>query len=185
MALQLAQKQEIVAAVRTAADEALAAVLADYRGLSVEELTGLRRQARKDGVYLRVVRNTLLRRAVAGTEYECLAEAASGPTMLAFSRTEPGAAARLLRTAAAQHDALDVKAVAIGGRLFPPADIDRLAALPTREEALAQLLGVLKAPVAKLAQTLREVPAKLVRTLAAVGERSTGDAGGTAPGKAT
>lgn len=174
MALQLAQKQAIVAGVRSAADEALAAVLADYRGLSVEQLTALRRQAREGGVYLRVVRNTLLKRAVAGTAYECLAEAASGPTMLAFSRSEPGAAARLLRTAAAELEALDVKAVAIGGRLLPAADIDRLAALPTREEALVQLLRVLKAPVAQLAQTLRAVPTKLVRTLAAVGERQSG-----------
>ena len=175
MALQLAQKQAIVAAVHAAADGALAAVLADYRGLSVEELTALRRQARESGVYLRVVRNTLLRRAVAGTQYECLGEAASGPTMLAFSRSEPGAAARLLRTAAAELDALDVKAVAIGGQLFGAADIDRLAALPTREEALAELLSLLKAPIAKLTQTLREVPSKLVRTVAAIGaERQAG-----------
>lgn len=177
MALELAQKQAIVADVRSAADVALAAVLADHRGLTVEELTALRRRARASGVYLRVVRNTLLKRAVAGTEYECLAPAASGPTMLAFSNGEPGAAARLLRAAAADLEALDVKAVAIGGQLFPAADIDRLASLPSREEALAQLMAVMRAPVAKLAQALRAVPAKLVRTMAAIGEqRQTGGA---------
>lgn len=171
MALQLAQKQAIVADVRTAAEAGLAAVLADYRGLTVEELTALRSQARANGVYLRVVRNTLLKRAVAGTEYECLGPAASGPTMLAFSNDEPGAAARLLRAAAADLEALDVKAVAIGGQLFPAEDIDRLAALPSREEALAQLMAVMRAPIAKLAQALRDVPAKLVRTVAAIGEQ--------------
>lgn len=177
MALQLAQKQAIVADVRGAAGDALAAVLADYRGLSVGELTTLRRQAREQGVYLRVVRNTLLKRAVEDTEYACLAEAASGPTMLAFSNAEPGAAARLMRTAAADLEALDVKAVAIGGQLFPAADIDRLAELPTLDEARAQLMAVMRAPIVKLAQTLADVPAKLARTLAAVGEQRQTNAG--------
>ena len=171
MALQLEQKKAIVADVHEAAGEALSAVLADYRGLAVDDMTALRRQAREAGVYLRVVRNTLLKRAVAGTGYECLGEAASGPTMLAFSRADPGAAARLLKEAAAQLEALDVKAVAIGGRLFPGTDIDRVASLPTREEALAQLMAVMLAPIAKLVRTVDEVPAKLVRTVAAVGEQ--------------
>lgn len=177
MALQLAQKEAIVADVRSAAEVGQAAVLADYRGLTVEELTALRRQARDSGVYLRVVRNTLLKRAVAGTEYECLGPAANGPTMLAFSNDEPGAAARLLRTAAEDLEALDVKAVAIGGQLLPATDIDRLASLPSREEALAQLMAVMRAPIAKLARTLSDVPGKLVRTVAAIGEqRQTGGA---------
>lgn len=177
MALQLAQKEAIVADVRSAAEAGQAAVLADYRGLTVEELTALRRQARDRGVYLRVVRNTLLKRAVAGTEYECLGPAASGPTMLAFSTGEPGAAARLLRAAAEDLEALDVKALAIGGQLLPATDIDRLASLPSREEALAQLMAVMRAPIAKLARTLSDVSGKLVRTVAAIGEqRQTGGA---------
>lgn len=171
MALRLEQKQTIVAEVQAAAGDALAAVLADYRGLNVAEITDLRRRARESNVYVRVVANTLLKRAVAGTEYECLQEAASGPTLLAFSREEPGAAARLFKEAAAEHEALDVKAVAIGGRVYPAADIDRLASLPTREGALAMLASVLQAPVAKLVRTLNTVPANLARVLAAVGEQ--------------
>ena len=171
MALRLEQKQAIVREVNQAAADALSAVLADHRGLNVAELTNLRRQARESGVYLRVVRNTLLKRAVAGTEYECLGEAAAGPTMLAFSNSEPGAAARLLKAATAELEALDVKAVAIGGRVYPAQDLDRLAALPTRDEAIAQLMAVMQAPVAKLASTLKEVPAKVARTLAAIREQ--------------
>ena len=171
MALRLEQKQAIVHEVNQAAADALSAVLADHRGLTVDELTDLRRQARASGVYLRVVRNTLLKRAVVGTEYECLAQAASGPTMLAFSNAEPSAAARLLKGAAAELQALEVKAVSIGGRIYPAGEIDRMAALPTRDEAIAQLMAVMQAPVAKLASTLKEVPAKLARVLAAIREQ--------------
>ena len=171
MALQLEQKQAIVAEVQEAAGNAVAAVLADYRGMNVSELTALRRRARESGVYVRVVANTLFKRAVAGTEYECLSEAASGPTMLAFSNEDPGSAARLFKEAADELADLDVKAVSIGGKVYPAEDIDRVASLPTKEGALAMLLGVLQAPVAKLARTLNEVPASLARTLAAVGEQ--------------
>lgn len=168
MALRLEQKHQIVTEVSAAADAALAAVLADYRGLSVAELTDLRRRARGSGVYLRVVRNSLLKRAVVGTQYECLSQVAAGPTMLALSTEEPGSAARLLKEAAAEFEDLDVTAVAIGGEVYPAEHIDRLASLPTRDEALAQLMAVMQAPVAKLARTLQEVPAKLVRVLAAI-----------------
>ena len=171
MALRLAQKQTIVAEVQAAAGDALAAVLVDYRGLNVAEITDLRRRARESNVYVRVVANNLLKRAVAGTEYECLQEAANGPTLLAFSREEPGSAARLFKEAAAQHEALDVKAVAIGGRVYPAADIDRLASLPTKDGAIAMLASVLQAPLAELARTLNAVPASLARVLAAVGEQ--------------
>ena len=168
MALQLGQKKDIVADVNAAAGSALAAVLADHRGVSVAEMTDLRRRARESGVYLRVVRNTLLKRAVAGTGFECLTEVASGPTMLAFSQEDPGSAARLLKDAARDIHELDVKALSIGGQLLGPDAIDRMASLPTREQALAMLLAVMQAPVTKLARTLMEVPGKLTRTLAAV-----------------
>lgn len=172
MALRLEQKQVIVAEVQEAASNALAAVLADYRGLNVGELTDLRRRAREANVYVRVVANTLLKRAVAGTDYECLNEAAIGPTMLAFSREDPGSAARLFKEVAAELAGFDVKAVSIGGKIYPPEDIDRVASLPTKEGAIAMLLSTLEAPVAKLARTLNEVPARVARTLAAVGERA-------------
>ena len=168
MALQLEQKQTIVADVNAAADHALSAVVADHRGVTVAEMTDLRRRARESGVYLRVVRNTLLRRAVVGTGYECLADVATGPTMLAFSYEDPGSAARLLKKAAREILELEVKAVSIGGQLLSADEIDRVASLPTRDEAIAMLMSVMQAPVGKLARTLLEVPAKLTRTLAAV-----------------
>ena len=177
MALQLEQKQAVVSEVNKAAGNALSAVLADYRGLTVGDLTDLRRQARESGVYLRVVRNSLLKRAVVGTEYECLSDAAVGPTILALSQEDPGAAARLLKKAAAHFDALDVKAVSIGGHAYPAEDIDRVASLPTRDEAIAQLMAVMQAPVAKLARTLQEVPAKLARVLDAIREQKESSAG--------
>lgn len=168
MALQLEQKQAIVAEVNAAAGSALSAVVADHRGVSVADMTDLRRRARESGVTLRVVRNTLLKRAVAGTDYECLADVATGPTMLAFSNDDPGSAARLLKEAVREIEELDVKAVSIGGQLFDAQDIDRVATLPTRDEAIAMLMSVMQAPVAKFVRTLMEVPGKLTRTLAAV-----------------
>ena len=168
MALRLEQKQEIVSQVSEAAASALSAVLVDYRGLTVGDLTDLRRQARESGVTLRVVRNSLLKRAVVGTELECLSDAAAGPTMLAISQEDPGAAARLLKEAATQYEALNVKVVSIGGRAYPAEDIDRVASLPTRDEAIVQLMAVVQAPVAGLVRTLKAVPAKLARTLGAI-----------------
>ncbi|MBH79768.1 MAG: 50S ribosomal protein L10 [Gammaproteobacteria bacterium] len=171
MALRLEQKQAIVSEVNEAAKTALAAVLSDYRGLTVEEMTGLRAKARESGVYLRVIRNTLAKRAIQGTDYECLNDSFVGPTMLAFSTEDPGSAARLIKDYAKEYEALEVKALSIGGELLEASQLDRVATLPTRDEALAQLMSVMQAPVAKLARTLNEVPGKLVRTLAAVREQ--------------
>ena len=168
MALKLEQKQAIVAEVSEAAAKALAAVLGDYRGLTVSQMTDMRAKARQSGVYLRVVRNSLAKRAIAGTEYECLNDALIGPTMVAFSQDDPGSAARLMKACAKDYDALEVKALSIGGQLFGPEDIDRLALLPTRDEALALLMSVMLAPITKLARTFNEVPGKLVRVVAAV-----------------
>ena len=128
----------------------------------------MRAKARETGVYLRVIRNTLAKRAIQGTEYECLNEALVGPTMVAFSQEEPGAAARLIKDCAKEFKALEVKALAIGGELLDASQLDRLATLPTRDQAIALLMSVMQAPVVKLARTLKEVPGKLVRTLAAV-----------------
>ena len=168
MALRLEQKQIIVAEVNEVAVKALSAVLADYRGMTVTQLTSMRKRARESGVYIRVIRNTLARRALQGTEYECLQEAFTGPTLLAFSKEDPGAAARLLKDCAKEYDKLQIKALSIGGKLLAASDIDRLAKLPTKEQALAMLLAVLQAPIAKLARTMNEVPSKLVRTIAAI-----------------
>lgn len=168
MALRLEEKQAIVAEVNQAAAIALSAVVSDYRGLTVGQMTDLRSKARQSGVYLRVIRNTLARRAVEGTEYECLQEAFTGPTLLAFSNEDPGAAARLLKDYAREHQALQVRALSVGGQLFGAQDIDRLAKLPTRDEALALLMAVMLAPVTKLARTFNDVPGRVVRVIAAV-----------------
>ena len=171
MPLNLEDKRAIVVSVNAAASEALSAVVADYRGLSVSEMTALRVKARETGVYLKVVRNTLAKRAVEGTEYECLSDSLVGPTILAFSQADPGAAARLIKDFAKDHDALEVKALAIGGVAYEAKDIDVLAKLPTRDEAIAQLMSVMQAPVAKFVRTVNEVPGKFVRTVAAVKDK--------------
>ena len=168
MALKLEDKKAIVAEVNEAAGSALAAVLADYRGLNVSEMTELRVKARESNVYLRVIRNTLARRAMAGTDFECLTEAFTGPSLLALSVEDPGAAARLMKDFAKRYDKLQVRALAIGGELLDASRIDAVATLPTRDEALAMLMGTMLAPITKLAQTLNAVPSKLVRTLDAV-----------------
>ncbi len=171
MALRLEDKQAIVADVAEVASSALSAVVADYQGLTVEQMTELRNRARAQGVYLRVVRNTLLKRAIEGSEYECLSAALVGPTILAFSQQDPGSAARVVKDFAKENDKLEVKALAVGGKLLAPSQIDVLAKLPTRDEAIAQLMSVMQAPIAKLARTMNEVPSKLVRLIAAVKEQ--------------
>ena len=168
MALNMAEKQAIVAEVADIAASAHSAIAAEYRGLTVDAMTRLREEARKNGVYLRVVKNTLARRAVAGTEFECMQEGLTGPLVIAFSQEDPGAAARVLKAFVKDNKQLVVKLVAVGGKLLPGADLDALANMPTREQALSMLMAVMKAPIQKLARTLNEVPGKLVRTLAAV-----------------
>ncbi len=168
MALNLDQKKAIVAEVADVASSAHSAIAAEYRGLSVADMTALRVEARKSGVYLRVIKNTLARRAVEGTEFECMSEGLTGPLVIAFSQEDPGAAARVIKDFAKGHDKLVVKLVAIGGKLLAPGDIEALAKMPTYEQAISTLMSVMKAPVQKLAATLNEVPGKLVRTIAAI-----------------
>lgn len=168
MAIRLNEKQQIVAEVNEAAKSALSAVIADYHGTTVEEMTALRKTARENNVYLRVVRNTLLKRAVEGTEYECLSEALVGPTILAFSQDDPGAAARVLKDFAKENEEFEVKALAVSGNLLPASQIDALAKLPTYDQAIAMLMSVILAPVTKLARTVIEVPSKVTRGVAAV-----------------
>ena len=168
MALTFDEKKEIVAEVAAVAQNALSAVAAEYRGLTVEKMTELRNKMREAGVYLKVVKNTLARRAIAGTEFECMAEGLVGPLLLAFSQEDPGAAARVIKDFAKANDKLVVKFVAVGGEMLPASNLERLASLPTRDQALAQLMGVMKAPIEKFVRTLNEPHAKLVRTIAAI-----------------
>ncbi|MDH5547147.1 MAG: 50S ribosomal protein L10 [Gammaproteobacteria bacterium] len=168
MALSLEEKKAIVAEVSGVAADAFSAVAAEYRGITVEQMTELRKEARNSGVYLRVVKNTLARRAIEGTEFECMKDSLTGPLILAFSQEDPGSAARVIEKFSKENDKLVVKLVSIGGKLLGPQDLRTVASLPTRDEAIAQLMSVIQAPIAKLARTLNEVPGKLVRTLAAV-----------------
>jgi large subunit ribosomal protein L10 len=168
LALNLDQKKAIVAEVAEVASKAHSAVAAEYRGLTVGALTQLRREARKNGVYLRVVKNTLARRAVEGTDFACMQAGLTGPLILAFSLDDPGAAARVIKDFVKGHERLVVKLVSVSGKLLGPGDLETLAKMPTYEQAVSLLMSVMKAPIQKLASTLNEVPGKLVRTIAAV-----------------
>ena len=168
MPLALHEKKALVVEVNEVASSALSAIAAEYRGLTVGQMTDLRKQAREEGVYLKIIKNTLARLAVEGTEFECIKDGLTGPLMLAFSREHPGAAARVFKSFSKDNKKLVPTLVSIGGELLPPSELAKLADLPTREQALAMLLGVLQAPITKLARTLAEPHGKLVRTIAAI-----------------
>ena len=172
MALNIEAKKALVAEVAEAAASAQSAIAAEYRGLTVAEMTELRVAARNAGVYLKVVKNTLARRAVEGTSFECMRESFRGPLVLAFSREDPGAAARVVKAFAKDHDKLVTVALSVGGELYGAADLDRLASLPTLDEARAQLLGVLQAPLSQFVRTLAEPGAMLARVLKARSEQA-------------
>ena len=167
MALRLEDKQALVAEVKEVASSALSAVAADYRGMTVAQMTEFRVKARNEGVYVRVVKNTLAKRAIDGTDFECLADSISGPIIIAFSQEDPGSAARVVKDFAKTCEDLVTQAVAIGGDVYPAGDLDRLASLPTLDQARAQLLGLLQAPASKFVRTIAEPQAKFVRLLAA------------------
>ena len=168
MAIRLEDKKAIVADVNETAVNALSLVIADARGVTVDKMDALRKQARESNVHVQVVRNTLARRAIEGTDYECVTDALKGPSLFGFSMEDPGAAARIFKDFAKENDLFEIKALAVGGEMFPASDIDKLAKLPTREQALASLMSVMIAPVTKLARTFNEVPSKITRAVAAV-----------------
>ena len=168
MPLRLDDKRKVVAEVNAIAATAHSAVIADYLGVKVSDLTQLRDEARKEQVYLRVVRNTLLKRAVEGTDFACIDSACVGPTLVAFSLEEVGASARVLKAFGKKHEKFTIRALAVGGEMLDGSKIDVLANLPTHDEALAQLMSVMLAPVTKLAQTLNDVPGQVTRVVAAV-----------------
>tara|TARA_Y100000814_G_scaffold52235_1_gene32494 strand:- start:664 stop:1194 length:531 start_codon:yes stop_codon:yes gene_type:complete len=171
VAIGLEEKKQIVSEVNQAAASALSAVLADYRGINVDKLTELRKTARENQVYLRVVRNTLLRRAIEDTDFDCIKEVLEGPTLLAFSNEDPGAAARVLKDFAKENESFEIKALSVGGELLDANQIDVLAKLPTMDQARSMLMSVMLAPVTKLARTANEVPSKITRAVAAVRDR--------------
>jgi large subunit ribosomal protein L10 len=171
MALRLEDKKALVAEVNAVAGESVTAVAAEYRGLSVAEMTELRKNARDAGVYMRVVKNTLARRAVEGTDFECMQDTLKGPILLAFAKDDPGAAARVIKEFAKKHEALQAVSLSASGQLLPGSDLSKLADLPTLDQAHAMLLGVMVAPMSKLVRTLAEPPAMIARTLSARGSQ--------------
>ncbi len=175
MPLNIEAKKALVAEVNSVAASALSAVAAEYRGLTVAEMTDLRAEARNADVYLKVVKNTLARRAVEGTDFHCMQESLKGPLLLAFSREDPGAAARVIKSFAKDHEKLVTVAVSVGGELYEHDALDRVASLPTLDEARATLLATFMAPASQLVRTLAEPAAMLARTLQARSEQS-GDA---------
>jgi large subunit ribosomal protein L10 len=168
MPLNLEDKKVLVAEVTEVAKTALSVVAAEYRGLTVSQMTSLRSKARAEGVYMRVVKNTLARKALAGTAFEPVGPKLKGPLVLAFSKDDPGAAARVVKAFAKDHEKLVATLVSLGGEVLSGKDLEKVASLPTRAQALSQLLGVLKAPIQKLVGTIAAPNQKLVRTIAAV-----------------
>ncbi|ABQ56923.1 hypothetical protein LPC_3023 [Legionella pneumophila str. Corby] len=175
MTLNLAAKKAVVEEVTAVASKAISAVVADYRGLTVNQMTQLRSEARKSGVYLRVVRNTLTRRALKNTEFECLNDLLVGPVFIALSLEAPSDAARLLKDYAKTFEKLEIRALSVGGKVYNANQIDAVASLPTRDEAISKLMYVMKAPIEKFVRTLAEPHAKLARTLAAVKDKKAGN----------
>ena len=176
MALNLEDKKAIVAEVNGTAANALSLVIADARGVNVTDMTALRAKAREDKVDLRVVRNTLAKRAFEGTEFECVTDALSGPSLFGFSMEDPGAAARLFKEFEKENDSFEVKALSVSGQLLDKGQLDVLASLPTLEQALGQLASVMIAPVTKLVRTFNEVPTKVTRVVAAVKDQKQSEA---------
>lgn len=160
MALNLSQKQDVVAEVAEIAAKAHSLVAAEYAGTTVSQMTAMRKKARETGVYLKVVKNTLASRAVAGTEFEVVKDALTGPLLYAFSLEEPGAAGRLIKEAAKGNDKLKPRLVSVEGKLLPAEHVEVLASLPTREQALAMLARVLAEPATMFARAVKAVADK-------------------------
>ena len=168
MPLNLEDKKALVTEVSAIAAKAQSVVAAENRGITVGQMTELRAKARGQGVYMRVVKNTLARKALAGTSFEVIGPKLKGPLVLAFSKDDPGAAARVVKDFAKANEKFVPTLVSLGGQVLSPKDLDKVASLPTKEQAIAQLMGLLRAPIQKLVRTLAEPQAKLVRTIAAV-----------------
>ena len=168
MALNLDDKKNIVAQINETANQSLSLVIADARGVDVSDMNALRSQARKENIELKVVRNTLAKKAFESTDYECVESILVGPSLFAFSMEDPGSAARLLKGFAKENDNFEIKALAVSGQLLHKEQIDVLAKLPTRDQALGMLANIMLAPITKFVRTLNEVPTKTVRVLAAI-----------------
>jgi len=170
MALNLSQKQAVVAELADVAGKALSLVAAEYAGLTVGQLTDLRKKARANGVFVKVAKNTLVSRAVEGTDYACVQSALTGPLLYAFSKDDPGAAGRLIKDFVKANEKLKPRLVAIGGKAYPGSHVDVLASLPTREQALSMLLNVMSQPATMLVRALAEPASQVARVTQRVAE---------------
>lgn len=166
--LTLAAKKAIVEEIALVASKAISAVVADYRGLTVNQMTQLRSEARKTGVFLQVVKNTLTKKAVENTDFACLSDHLVGPLFVAFSMKSPRDAAKLLKDHTKIFDKLNIKALAVGGRIYSISELDVVASLPTKDEAISKIMYVSKAPVEKLTRTMSATYTKLLRTVVAI-----------------
>jgi len=171
MALNLEQKKVVVAELAKVAAEAHSLVAVEYAGLTVEQLTELRKKARQDKVFVKVAKNTLVSRAVEGTDYACVKDALVGPMLYAFSQEDPGAAGRLIKEFSKANEKLVAKSVAIGGQMYPGSHVERLASLPTREQALSILAGLMLQPATMLARVMAEPASKVARVLNQIAEQ--------------
>ena len=167
MSLNLDQKKQVVKNVSAVMQDSQAVIVAEYRGMTVEEMSGFRRAAHENNVVIQVVKNSLLKRAAEGTAFDCLNDSFVGPLVFAASE-DPVAVAKVVDQFQGQVDALNIKAGAMGGNMLSASEITALAKLPSRDELLAMLMGTMQAPITKTAQTLNEIPTKFVRGLAAV-----------------
>ena len=170
MALNLQQKKEVVAELASVTQKALSLVAAEYAGITVEKLTDLRRKARTSGVYIRVVKNSLLERAVEGTEFECVKGKLTGPLIFAFSKEDPGAAGRLIKDFVKTNVKMVPRLVVVGGKAYGAAELERLASLPTRDQALSMFLACLVQPATMLVRVMAEPANQLERVIKAVGD---------------
>jgi len=170
MALNLSQKEEVVAELANVAKSALSLVAAEYAGLTVGQLTDLRKKARANGVFVKVAKNTLVSRAVEGTDYQCVQDALTGPLLYAFSKEDPGAAGRLVKEFAKANEKFKPRLVSIGGKAYPGTHVDVLASLPTRNQALSMLLSVMVQPATMLVRVLSEHASQIARVTQRVAE---------------
>ena len=170
MALNLDQKKEVVAELANVATKAHSLVAAEYAGLTVSQLTELRKKARQGGVYIKVAKNTLVSRAVDGTDYACVKDTLTGPLLYAFSTEDPGAAGRLIKEFAKANEKLKPQLVAVGGKAYPGTHVEVLASLPTREQALTMLVSLLAQPATMLVRVLAEPASQVARVINQVGQ---------------
>ena len=170
MPLTIEQKKVVVEELNSIASLSVSAAIAEYRGLNVAEITKLRTRARESGVYLKVVKNSLSKKALADTNFECLTQALQGPIIIALSADNLASPARLFKDFGKDYEHLKTVGLAIDGDAYPSSDLDRIARLPTRDEAYSIIAGLMKAPIEKALRTLNEVPIKLARLILAIKE---------------